>query len=64
MKAKRVDCLHCVHFQLVIQVKRKTIIKNKCELGKRVAMKALAAYKNEFLFPRYCNDFVKHKNAQ
>ncbi|HCY40453.1 MAG TPA: hypothetical protein DHV48_03730 [Prolixibacteraceae bacterium] len=57
MKAKRVDCCNCHNFQAEGEQKK---FKYSCKLGKRVMFRAPVGYwyfTNDFLFPRYCNEF-------
>ena len=58
MKAKRVDCVDCENFQTNGTINN---FKYSCKLGKRVIFKKPVGYwyfTNDFLFPRYCNDFI------
>lgn len=55
MKAKRVDCMCCLHLKTEEGHNK---FKYWCDLGKRVMFrKPFSPYANTFLFPRYCNDF-------
>lgn len=59
MKAKRVDCVDCENFKGETTEKGH---KYSCLLGKRVMFRTPIGYyyfNNDFLFPRYCNDFKK-----
>lgn len=61
MRAKRVDCMFCENFQVD---ESEHDFKYSCELGKRVMFRNPVGYwyfDNEFLFPRYCNDFKEVK---
>lgn len=61
---QRVDCCLCYNFKATGQPND---FKYSCELGKIVRFKNPVGYwyfNNDFLFPRYCNEFKEIENEK